>query len=335
MIGLNNSPRAAVCVVLSLCISLFSLKSPNLSNSTAFAQAPTCDGGIGGRIYSNGGDLEVEILPSIAGFTSELSFVSPGPQRFIATNRDAGTVVKLGSFPAGVELIFSIYVRDTQQTFYSGSGSQNPDGMGHGDVTCLNKGKAKIGFEDQLGGGDRNYADLICEIRQPLSNCAYTVSPASQSFDAGGGNGTVQMVAGSGCNWSASADADWISINSGASGSASGAIRYSVAANQGADSRSGTISLDGGPVTIFQDGLGSGPVIMSTAREGKRLILYGINFDSGSVILLEGAKQKTLHDDNPRTVIIGKKLAKWVTPGDRLRVRTSTGALSPEYVYEP
>lgn len=336
MIGWNNSQRMRIFVVLCLSLSLLCMKSPNPSNTRALAQASTCEGGIGGRILSAGGDVVVEILPCVAGFTSELRFESPGPQRLIGTNRDTGTTMTLGSFPAGVELVFSIYVRETDRTFYSGSGSSNPDGLGHGDVTCLNKGKARIGFEDQFAGGDRNYADLICEIRQPLSGCAYTMSPSSQSFDSSGGNGTVQIVSGTGCNWSASANASWISINSGGSGSASGTVRYSVASNPGSDSRSGSISIQGDAFTVYQDGAGAGPEITSTSQSGKKVFVYGVNFDSGSVILLNGEKQKTLHDDsNPRTVLIGKKLGRWVVPGDRLQVRTSTGALSAEYTYAP
>jgi all-beta uncharacterized protein/uncharacterized protein DUF4114 len=336
MIGWNNSQRLRMFVVLGLSVSLLCMKSPMPSNGRALAQASSCEGGVGGRILSAGGDVVVEILPCVAGFTSELSLVSPGATRYIGTNRDIGTIVTVGSFPAGVELVFSIYVRETQRTFYSGSASSNPDGVGHGEVTCLSKGKSRIGFEDQFGGGDRNYADLICEVRQPLNGCTYSMSPSSQSFDSSGGSGTVQIVSGSGCNWSASANANWISINSGGSGSASGAISYSVASNPGSDSRSGTISVQGDAFTVYQDGVGAGPVITSASRSGKQVLVYGVNFDSGSVILLNGEKQKTLHDDsNPRTVLIGKKLGRWAVAGDRLQVRTSTGALSAEYTYAP
>jgi hypothetical protein len=336
MTGWNNSQQLRIFVVLGLALSLLCMKSPTPSNTRALAQAPTCEGGIGGRILSAGGDVIVEILPAIAGFTSELSLVSPGPVRYIATNRDVGTIVTVGSFAAGVELVFSIHVRETDRTFYSGSGSSNPDGLGHGDVTCLSKGTSRIGFEDQFGGGDRNYADLICEVRQPLGGCTYSMSPSSQSFDSGGGGGTVQIVAGSGCSWSASANANWISINSGGSGNASGTIGYSVGSNTSSDSRSGTISVQGDTFTVYQDGVGAAPEITSTSGSGKKVFVYGVNFDSGSVILLNGEKQKTLHDDsNPRTVLIGKKLGRWAAPGDKLQVRTSTGALSAEYTYAP
>jgi hypothetical protein len=335
MIGLNSSSRIAAFVVFILSLTLLCGKSPITTNSSVSAQASTCENGVGGRIFSAGGDVIVEILPCLAGFTSELRLFSPGSPRLIGTNHDTGTTVNLGSFPAGVELVFGIYVRETGRTYYSGFASTNPDGVGHGDVTCLNKGQSKIGFEDQFGGGDRNYSDLLCEVRQPLADCAFSISPSSQSFDTVGGNGTISIVAGSGCNWNVSTNASWISVNSG-TGSASASVSYSVAPNQGAGSRSAVILLGGDTFTVYQDGLGAGPVILNTLREGKRLYLYGINFDSGSVILLNGEKQKTLHDENnSRTVIIGKKLAKWALPGDRIQVRTSTGVLSPEYIYEP
>src|SRR2546427_13187149 len=114
MTGLKNPARRAAFVALILSLSLVCTKSPITFSRTVQAQAPTCDNGIGGRIFSTGGgNVEVEILPSVAGFTSELSFVTPGPTRLIGTNRDVGTVVSLGSFPAGTELAFSIYVRET------------------------------------------------------------------------------------------------------------------------------------------------------------------------------------------------------------------------------
>src|SRR5262249_28321338 len=45
------------------------------------SQTAECQGRIGGRIFSNGGELEVEMLAADAGFTIELYLMSPGPQR--------------------------------------------------------------------------------------------------------------------------------------------------------------------------------------------------------------------------------------------------------------
>jgi len=300
-------------------------------------QAAECQSGIGGRLFSNGGELEVELLAADAGFTIELYLMSPEGQRFLATNHDAGTIVRLGSFPDGVELIFGVIVRETQQTYLMGSGSGNPDGLPHGEVTCFGGGRSNVGFEDQLGGGDRDYNDLVCTVRQPKNSCTYSVSPRSQSYDAAGGRGTLSVTVQNGCSWSTKSNANWISITSGGSGSDNGTLRYSVAGNSDTNTRTGTITVQGETFTVSQDGGGSAPVITSTFRKSERKIfIYGINFDGGSIILLNGEEQKTLYNsDNPGTILIGKKLGRWVQPGDTLRIRTSSGVLSPEYIYVP
>ncbi|MEK6408479.1 MAG: DUF4114 domain-containing protein [Acidobacteriota bacterium] len=339
MITSNSTSYIRQFLVLGMVLSLLGLMISAPQPARAFGalpQAAECQSGVGGRLFSNGGDAEVEILPQDAGFTLELSLISPGPSRFIGTNRDSGLIVKLGSFPAGAELVFSVFVRETQRTFVMGSGSGNADGIAHAEVTCFSVKRANIGFEDQLGGGDRDYNDLLCTVRQTQS-CNYSLSPASQSFGSGGGSGSVNVGAASSCSWSAASNVGWVTITSGGSGSESGRTNYSVAMNQNTDSRTGTISVQGQTFTVFQDGAGSQPQITGTFRKSdKKMFVYGINFDGGSVILLNGEEQKTLYDvETPTTKLIGKKLSRWVQPGDTLQVRNSSGAVSPGHTYTP
>lgn len=116
---------------------------------------------IGDSILTNGlGDVTVEVLPSDAGFTSELWLVSPGSPVFIATNRDTGFVANLGTFPAG-EMIFELRVRDTGNAFQTGPGSRNGDGLPHADVTPESGLSYLVGFEDIFGGGDMDYNDCV------------------------------------------------------------------------------------------------------------------------------------------------------------------------------
>lgn len=78
------------------------------------------------------------------------------------------------------------------------------------------------------------------------------------------------------------------------------------------------------------------PRITDVSIDGKNLIIKGANFDSGSVILMNGVKQKTRYDDqNPTTILIGKKLRNGIDPGQtvKLQVRDSDGALSPEFSF--
>ena len=324
-----------LAIVLTLLSLAMSTAPPTRALPVAL-QSSGCQSGIGGRLFSNGNEVEVEPLPSDANYTIELYLFSPGPQRLIATNRSPGPVVKLGTFPAGAELIFGVFVRDIQRTFLMGAGSVNPDGLPHAEVTCFGGNTANIGFEDQFGGGDKDYNDFVFSVRQPQAGCNFSLSPPSQSFDFGGGRGTISLNTSSGCSWTASSQVNWVSITSGTGGSDGGTINYSVAVNSSSDSRTGTISLQGKPFTVYQDGDTGNPLITSAVRNGKKLLVYGLNFDSGTTILLNGEQQKTLHDaDNPRTILIGKKAGKWAQPGDRLRARSSSGALSPEYTYTP
>lgn len=86
------------------------------------------------------------------------------------------------------------------------------------------------------------------------ASCSYSVSPASQSFDASGGNGSAAVTTGSGCFWTAVSDVAWITISSGASGSGNGSVAYSVADNADGMARTGMLLVAGHPITIKQAG---------------------------------------------------------------------------------
>lgn len=143
---------------------------------------------LGGQLFATGGEVTVEILPSTAGFTSELWLhESTAPYNrvvLIGTNREVGKVVNLGSFPTGQELVFGIYVRDTGDTFLIGPADRNPDMIPHADVIFLGSGDALVGFEDLLGGGDRDYDDNIFRFTggiapEPVITAAVDVHPRS------------------------------------------------------------------------------------------------------------------------------------------------------------
>jgi len=76
------------------------------------------------------------------------------------------------------------------------------------------------------------------------------------------------------------------------------------------------------------------PKITGASKSGKKLLIFGENFDPGAVILLNGEEQRTINDDqNPLSTLIGKKAGKTVKPGDKLRVRNPNGALSEEFTF--
>ncbi len=81
--------------------------------------------------------------------------------------------------------------------------------------------------------------------------CAYSIAPQSQVSTAAGGTGTLGVTAGAGCVWTATSDATWLTITSGASGSGNGTVSYSVAANPGGQ-RAGTLTVAGLSFTVVQ-----------------------------------------------------------------------------------
>jgi len=97
-----------------------------------------------------------------AGYTSNLSLDMPtNGLGTLFTNKTAsvGSTLTLGTFAAGTELIFRLFVHDTGLTFFTGEASRNPDNVAHATVNAVGNTHF-VGFEDLFGGGDRDYNDF-------------------------------------------------------------------------------------------------------------------------------------------------------------------------------
>jgi hypothetical protein len=91
-------------------------------------------------------------------------------------------------------------------------------------------------------------ASCLTEVCRPV------ISPAGQTFTAAGGAGSVSVTTGGSCAWTAKSNAPWIVINSGASGSGSKTVTYTVAPNTVATPRTGTLTVAGQTHTVMQAG---------------------------------------------------------------------------------
>lgn len=78
---------------------------------------------------------------------------------------------------------------------------------------------------------------------------ALTVDPTSASFPSAGGQSSITVTTE--VAWTATKDAAWITIETGASGTGNGTVNYTVAANTG-EARSGKITVNTVDVTINQ-----------------------------------------------------------------------------------
>ena len=86
------------------------------------------------------------------------------------------------------------------------------------------------------------------------AECTYSISPPSRSFNSSEGTGSITVTSSaSGCSWTASESADWISITSGSSGIGNGTVTYTVSANTTGSPRTATITVAGQSHTVTQE----------------------------------------------------------------------------------
>ncbi|HCE45277.1 MAG TPA: hypothetical protein DET40_17190 [Lentisphaeria bacterium] len=82
--------------------------------------------------------------------------------------------------------------------------------------------------------------------------CVYALTPAGSSVDATAHTGTVAVGTTAGCAWTATSGVNWITVNSGVSGSGPGNVSYNIAANTGTAARTGTLTIAGKAFTVTQ-----------------------------------------------------------------------------------
>ncbi|GJL51942.1 MAG: hypothetical protein NPIRA01_31690 [Nitrospirales bacterium] len=115
---------------------------------------------LGGNIVvQHDGNVTATFQGSNAGYTSSLYL---GNTKIFTTNQASGSTFNLGNFTAGTALNFRLEVHNTGNTFYSGSAANNIDGIAHAFIDdSFGNNETLVSFEDLLGGGDKDYNDLI------------------------------------------------------------------------------------------------------------------------------------------------------------------------------
>jgi hypothetical protein len=94
----------------------------------------------------------------------------------------------------------------------------------------------------------------ITQLGTAGQTCTYATAPPSAGYTAPGGAGTVTVTTQAGCAWTATRSGTWITMTAGSSGSGSGAVHYTVAANTGSNGRTGSITAAGQTIPIAQAG---------------------------------------------------------------------------------
>ncbi len=116
----------------------------------------------------------------------------------------------------------------------------------------------------------------------PGVTCSFSLSSTSQSFAAIGGSGTVNVITTAGCGWTATSNAIFITVTSGASGVGNGIVGFSVAANTGAP-RNGTLTIAGQTYTVTQNAGTPGSIAISTPPNlapGNVNVIYSVTLSA-------------------------------------------------------
>jgi hypothetical protein len=131
--------------------------------------------------------------------------------------------------------------------------SSGNSGSGNGTVQLVVAGNT--GAERQ---GTVTIAGQTFTVVQ-AGGCTFSLSSANQNVASAGGAGSFSVQTSAGCAWTATANAAWLAITSGATGTGAGTVQFTAAANTGG-ARSGTITAAGQTFTVTQDG-GCSPVV--------------------------------------------------------------------------
>ncbi|MFN7921436.1 MAG: BACON domain-containing carbohydrate-binding protein [Bryobacteraceae bacterium] len=101
--------------------------------------------------------------------------------------------------------------------------------------------------------GTINVGSQAFTVTQAAASCAVTLNPSEARLPAEGGSASIRVSAA--CPWTATTSDTWITIASGASGSADGSFSFSVSRNTGA-ARSGAIIVGTQTLAVQQAGAG-------------------------------------------------------------------------------
>ncbi|MDQ3748130.1 MAG: hypothetical protein M3367_03805, partial [Acidobacteriota bacterium] len=101
------------------------------------------------------------------------------------------------------------------------------------------------------GNGDGVPIVDISAFEVQTVDCSYSISPNNAQLGAAGGNTTVNVTSPSGCMWTATSNASWISVTNGNTGNGNGTVSLTVQANTGL-ARIGTVTIAGQIFTVTQ-----------------------------------------------------------------------------------
>ncbi len=223
--------------------------------------------------------------------------IDPSNPDIIYAGTDGGGVFKLTSSGGPPTL------HVTKSGTGNGTVTSNPPGINCGSeckanfadgtiVTLTASADAASTFTGWSGGGCSGTdpctitlnSNTTIEASFALSeSCAYTISPTNKTFNANGGNLSVNVSATGQANCPAplvAEDVEWISVSGTPTWKANkGTVKLAVQKNPMSHSRTGIVSIGGQTLTIKEDGAKCQLTALSPPRESIPVQVAGGSFD--------------------------------------------------------
>ncbi len=154
--------------ILRVVLVCFLLLGPQIIKASPILDVPI----LGGNFFvASDGKVQARFLGSDTDYESTLFLVSPGDlgnTGIFTVTSQPGSAFDLGYHSAGTELVFKLSVHNSQQNYFSGAASRNPDGIAHAMATTSLLDNdlyvTRVGFEDLFNGGDRDFNDFTFEL---------------------------------------------------------------------------------------------------------------------------------------------------------------------------
>ncbi|WP_295750232.1 PEP-CTERM sorting domain-containing protein [Undibacterium sp.] len=168
---------------MKLMVKLTAFLAASLISVSAFAFPIASAGTEGLPVIASGGEVVATYEGNSAGYSNDLLLNLV----FIFNNHATpiGSMMSLGSFAAGTELVFNLFVHNTGDNWYTGAASRNADNLFHARVQQNWKpGTTLVSFEDLRGTpeGANGYNDLSFSFTNTQSEVPEVPEPASISL---------------------------------------------------------------------------------------------------------------------------------------------------------
>ena len=128
-------------------------------------------------------------------------------------------------------------------------------GQGNGNVAF----RAAANPTPSMREGDIVVNDNRVRVMQQAATCRITIAPDAQTVNSSSVTANVAVSTLNGCTWTATSNASWITITSGAQGNGNGSVALRIAANTGA-ARTGTVTIADRTHTITQQDASQPPI---------------------------------------------------------------------------